>query len=269
MARIRRHLWFHAPRGRRQAAPGDRPRQTWSWRGLGELPQHLTGSTQLVVQDPAGDVALGLVARGFTVEAHGGPVLALKATAVAHLPVQSAQALLGLDAAGRRVWFLHYLSDHLDEASQAWWRTQEPWVREGLCTAGRLEQAAARFRRIGLAGLGLHEPHRLAAALSGRRGRLRWATLDPAAAPALQRRLVPCLKTLPDDSAVRQLLTGEPPSWLTRDYAAVSAAAAAGRLRVHTDHPAGPITVQAGPTRWGAPTTDSRYEDAWVPVAPA
>ena len=269
MARIRRHLWFHAPRGRRQAAPTERPRQTWSWRGLGDLPQHLTGSTQLVVHDPAGDVALGLAARGFTVEAHGGPLLALKATAVAQLPVQSTQALLGLDAAGRRVWFLHYLSDHLDGASRAWWRTQETWVREGLCTAGRLEQAAMRFRTLGLAGLDRDRPQRLTDALSGRRGRLRWATLDRSAAAALQERLVPCLGALPENSALQRLFTGKPPAWLRQDYAAVAAAAADGRLQVHADHPAGPITVQAGSTRWGAPTPDPRYEDAWVPVASA
>jgi hypothetical protein len=192
--------------------------------------------------------------------------LALKAAAAAQLPVQSAQALLGLDAAGRRVWFLHYLSEHLDLASQAWWRTQEPWVREGLGAAGALEQAAARFRRLGLAGLDPKEPAQLVAALSGRRGRLRWATLDRVAASTLQRRLVPCLASLPEDSAVRRLLTGASPAWLTRDYPALAAAVAAGRVTVDTDHPRGPITVQQGTTRWGAPSPDPRYEDAWVPV---
>ena len=208
MARIRRHLWFHAPRGRRQEPTGQRPRQVWSWRGLRGLVQHLTEGARLVVHDPAGDVALGLAAQGFSVEAHGGPVLALKAAAAAQLPVQSAQAVLGLDAAGRRVWFLHYLSDHLDPTSQAWWRSQEHWVREGLCTAGMLEQAALRFQRLGLAGLDPTTPSTLLDALSGRRGLLRWATLDPAGAAALQRRLVPLLNTPFDDSALGRLLRG-------------------------------------------------------------
>lgn len=269
MARIRRHLWFQAPRGRRQEPLGQRPRQVWSWRGLGDLPQHLTEAAQLVVHDPAGDVALGLAAHGFSVEAHGGPLLALKAAAVAQLPVQSAQALLGLDAAGRRVWFLHYLSPHLDPASQAWWRSHEHWVREGLSTAGTLELAALRFRRLGLAGLDPRNPSGLLDALSGRRGLLRWATLDRTNAAALQRRLVPGLTNLPEDSALQRLLVGHPPAWLTQDYARASEATSHGRLQVHTDHPKGATTVQDGATQWGAPTEDARYEDRWVPVAAA
>lgn len=275
MARTRRHLWFHPPRGRTEGPRGERPQRVWSWRGARALLAALPQSATLEVQDPAGDLAIALAAAGHTVRAQGGPVLALKHAALRELPVQSARALLGLDAAGRRVWFLHYLNDALSPEARTWWQSREHWVRAGLSTAGRVGQAAARFRRFALGGipvdLATPEARRpLVQALSGRSGAVRWATLDPARARALQARLVPQLTdpTLDPLGGLGQLVSGAPPRWLGEHYAAAAAAVREGRLEV-TPRPgeAAPVVRIAGQT-WTAPSADDRFDDRWISARP-
>lgn len=177
---------FSPPEARKARVPvGAAPPQARAWvdgaarvRALGASP------LRVAIEDPTGDGALELLAAGHAVTLLPGPTAAiasLKRAAVEHLPVQSVRATLGLDAAGRRIWFLHHLRPHLSEPDQAWWDAREPMVREGIFEMGAAEAAIAAARRTmqrlfpGAPALerligDLDAQAHLGRALSGRRG---------------------------------------------------------------------------------------------------
>lgn len=80
------------------------------------------------------------------------------------LPIQSVRALFGHDAAGRRVWFYHYVRAALDPELRAWWDAREHLVRQGIEASGRLERHLDRARRL----LGSALPSALPSALARR-----------------------------------------------------------------------------------------------------
>ena len=54
--------------------------------------------------------------------------------------------LLGLNAAGRRVFLYHQLRKGLSESARQWWDGNEGLIREGLLDSGRFEQYLGLFR---------------------------------------------------------------------------------------------------------------------------
>jgi S-adenosylmethionine-diacylglycerol 3-amino-3-carboxypropyl transferase len=99
----------------------------------------------------AGDNAFALAidgARSVTCVDISEPQLALaelKLRAAEALPVQSLRSLLGFDAAGRRVWFYHYVRDRLTHRARCFWDDHEALVREGIARAGRFERYLTTF----------------------------------------------------------------------------------------------------------------------------
>ena len=67
--------------------------------------------------------------------------MALRAAALAALPHQSFWSLLGLDAAGRRLWFYHFLQSALPAEARSHWDAHEAQLRTGLAASGRFERA--------------------------------------------------------------------------------------------------------------------------------
>jgi S-adenosylmethionine-diacylglycerol 3-amino-3-carboxypropyl transferase len=82
----------------------------------------------------AGDNSFALAiagARSVTCVDVSVPQLALaelKLRAAEALPIQSFRSLLGLDAAGRRIWFYHFLRPRLSHRARAWFDENEEMV---------------------------------------------------------------------------------------------------------------------------------------------
>ena len=60
----------------------------------------------------------------------------------------SRAALYGLDAAGRRLWFLHFLRPHLRPEHAAYWDARESLVRGGIADSGALERRLLRWGQL-------------------------------------------------------------------------------------------------------------------------
>lgn len=146
---------FRPPEPRvRRVAEGEAPARTRSWSDPDTLQRAMgkPGGGPVLVLDDTGDDALALLAAGHAVllwspNPAGRALAALKGAAIDALPVQSLRALLGLDAAGRRIWFYHYLRPKLDPEQVAWWDAREPGIRAGIIEMGVLESIFARQRR--------------------------------------------------------------------------------------------------------------------------
>ena len=100
----------------------------------------------------AGDTALAFLLAGasqsilFRLSEAERALVGLKRAAAAALPLQSTRALLGLDAAGRRLWFYHSLRDDLSAEVRGFWDRREPALRRGLAWDGALERGFATWR---------------------------------------------------------------------------------------------------------------------------
>lgn len=118
----------------------------------------------------AGEAALLLWGCGREVDVHddnlgGLATVGLKAAAVRELKPASRAALYGLDAAGRRLWFYHFLRPGLAPEHARYWDAREAGVRGGLADSGALER-----RLLWWAQLARRAPHPAAARWLLRRG---------------------------------------------------------------------------------------------------
>jgi len=142
--------WTEPPRGRRPPPPTAGPApfaQDWvdarvldaalgEGSGAGVLLLGTTGDLAAHYLS-AGAARVAFRARHPALHAHMG----LRAAALAALPHQSFWSLLGLDAAGRRVWFYHFLQEALPAEVRSHWDAQESQIRTGLARSGRFEVA--------------------------------------------------------------------------------------------------------------------------------
>ena len=188
-----RRAWV-APATSSAAAPPARVRDP---AGLDRLDRALRGAPAgpCFALAQAGEAALHLWSCGREVSVHdvdldGLALTALKAAAMLELKPPSRAALYGLDAAGRRLWFLHYLRPHLRPEHAGYWDARESLVRGGIADGGALERrllrwaqlarraphpAAARWLlRLGLRGAEAVAPRLAAAALAEEGEAARW-----------------------------------------------------------------------------------------------
>lgn len=136
-------------------APSEgRPGASWTWLDpavvVGALGE--SGRAHPLCADPGGDLAFALAIAGAGAVTHVSPSLAahalveLKLVAARELPVEGYRCLLGLDPAGRRVFYYHLVRPALSEASRAWWDAREELIRLGLAACGTWERHLEGFR---------------------------------------------------------------------------------------------------------------------------
>lgn len=151
----------------------DRPLSAWSWGDPAAVAEALRPEGgRVLVACGAGDEALTLLAAGaghvLAVDPDPGPLALaeLKLAAARTLPAPTLRSLLGLDAAGRRLFLYHYVRDGriegrgplppgLEGPSRAWWDAREALLRTGISQGwGPLDKAGvatrAHLRRLGL-----------------------------------------------------------------------------------------------------------------------
>lgn len=120
---------------------------------LAEQTSGIIGAT-VVVRGPdarAGGLAClasGAAALVYPSDTPQGAALALCLAGIAELKPAPYAALLGLDPAGRRIWFYHHLRPLLPAAARAFWDAQEPAIRAGLVHSGRFERACLTGQRV-------------------------------------------------------------------------------------------------------------------------
>lgn len=118
---------------------------------LRQVPE-VAGGTVVVLGDERGGglAALQSGARVVRVDpaTPAGASLVLSVVACRLLPQQSAAALFGEDAFGRRIWFYHHVRDALFAETRAFWDERERFIRLGLCTGGAFETRLARLRPL-------------------------------------------------------------------------------------------------------------------------
>lgn len=138
--------------------------QAWTWEDSALLVSALQPEGRVLgVEDDCGDLALGLLAAGAR-EVHVLPtdpaaraLLDLKHAGALTLPRPTLRSLLGLDAAGRRVFLYHYVARGEQEGrgppppglsgpSRLFWDGREALLRQGL--AGAREGRTAALRRV-------------------------------------------------------------------------------------------------------------------------
>lgn len=138
----------------RSARDESRPVAAWSWldhavvvAGLGEA-----GRTHALTGDLGGDLAFALAIAGASAVTHATDSLAshalveLKLAAARALPLEGYRCLLGLDPAGRRVFFYHLIRAELSEPCRAWWDAHEDLIRLGVATCGIWERHLEGYR---------------------------------------------------------------------------------------------------------------------------
>lgn len=138
--------------GNRRTSP--RPVASWSWadpavvsRALGD-----PGLAHPLAVDPGGDLALALAIAGAGAVTHATSdpaahaLVSLKLVAARELPVEGYRCLLGLDPAGRRVFYYHLVRSALPDPVRAWWDEREELIRLGVSTAGVWERHLEGYR---------------------------------------------------------------------------------------------------------------------------
>lgn len=131
-----------------------RPVSAWTWRDPAVAVEALGARAygHALTADVGGDLAFALAIAGAASVTHAAPGLSafalaeLKLVAARELPVEGYRCLLGLDPAGRRVFFYHLLRSVLSEPSRAFWDRNEELIRLGLATCGTLERHVEGFR---------------------------------------------------------------------------------------------------------------------------
>lgn len=142
--------WTEPPQGRRPPPPTAGPppfAQDWVDAGVLDAALGEGSGAGVLLLGTTGDLAAHYLSRGAVrvafharhpaLQAHMG----LRAAALAALPHQSFWSLLGLDAAGRRLWFYHFLQMALPAEVRAHWDAHEAQLRTGLAASGRFERA--------------------------------------------------------------------------------------------------------------------------------
>ncbi len=131
-----------------------RPVAAWTWLDpaivVGALGE--SGRAHALTSDPGGDLALALAIAGAGSVTHATSDLAahalveLKLVAARELPVEGYRCLLGLDPAGRRVFYYHLIRAALSETCRAWWDAHEELIRLGVATCGVWERHLEGYR---------------------------------------------------------------------------------------------------------------------------
>lgn len=138
--------------------------QAWTWEDSALLVGALQPEGRVLgVEDDCGDLALGLLAAGarevhvLPTDATARALLDLKHAGALTLPRPTLRSLLGLDAAGRRVFLYHYVARGEQEGrgppppglsgpSRLFWDSREALLRQGL--AGARERRIAAMRQV-------------------------------------------------------------------------------------------------------------------------